>query len=280
MLSVTLALSLLLAWWPGSSRALAETPDTPILSDRFGLSGGAYFSSAFTGVQVGGPGIIGTLINLETDLDVSSTTNNADFEAFYRIRPRHTIEVSTMLIGRSGQRVIDRSIDFNDFNFALNTDVRTKFDSRLFKLGYRYSFINDGRVESGVIAGVSTYTYNISLDGNATAAGSGGSGTAAFAQAKKDVVAPIPTFGIFTSCALNRKLILLGSAGFFALNAGGIRARLNEGRVKLDYFVSRHLGIGAGIAGSNTWFSYSSNSTYLSAAYSYAGGFLSLDFTM
>jgi hypothetical protein len=44
--------------------------------------------------------------------------------------------------------------------------------------------------------------------------------------------------------------------------------------------MTRHVGLGAGIGGSNVWFAYSSNSQDISAGYSYAGAFLTLDVAM
>jgi len=261
-----------------TGRARAAESGTPFLSDRFGISAGAYFANARTDFQAGGAHALGVMVSLERDLDLTEATDDARFDGFYRINPRHAIDAGVVTIGRDGHRVTDRKIVFKDRVFETNTDVHTKFDSRLFKLAYRYSFINDGRVETGIITGVSTYSYELSLEGQASLADtSGGGSSTELRSATENIIAPIPTIGIFTTCALRKNLIFRGTAEFFSVNVSSIEGRLIDGKILVDYFPTRRVGIGVGFAGTGMGLKYGTDTQKISVDYRYSGVLAMLD---
>jgi hypothetical protein len=261
-----------------STSASAQPRDTPLLSDRMGISGGAYFTKLKTDFQAGGAHSLGTVIDLETDLDLSSQTNSGWGDVFYRINPRHTLDLTFTAIKRTGHRVVDRDIVYDDLEFFTNTDVQSTFNSRLLGLGYRYSFLNDGRVETGITTGVSTFWYNLELDGQASVAGSG-SGTSQIRHTSQDILAPIPSVGIFTSCALRRELVLYGAMNVFMVDVGSVSGHLIDGRFTIHYFPLRHVGIGLGFAGTGVGLKYGTETNTFGADYSYAGWLATLDLT-
>ncbi len=272
MLPITCALIMAAA-----APARGDGEGAPILSDRFGISAGSYFANLRTSLQVGRAGVLGSLVTMEGDLNLEEETTDGRYDLFYRINPRHTLESTVIVIGRDGRRSIDREIQFQDFLFAVNAEVETKFDSRLFKLAYRYSFLNDGRVETGIIAGLSTFSYEISMSGQASA----GTGTPIqLRTAAEDVLAPIPTFGIFTSCAVRPRLIFRGSAELFYVNVGDISGRLIDAKLTFDYFPTRRFGLGLGVAGTSVGLNYSSGSKSLDVDYRYSGPLIYLQFVM
>ena len=256
----------------------ADQNGVPFLSSRFGLSGGVYVARARTDYQQGGAHLVGTLVSLEHDLGLEEDTDAARFDLFYRFQPRHAVGLGVIPINRAGHRVVDRTISFRDLVFSANSDVNTKFDSRLFKLDYRYSFLNDGRVETGISAGVSTYWYYVSMEGQASLADtSGGGGTTQLRNSTSNIVAPIPTVGIFTVCALRKDLIFRGSAEFFSINVGDFSGKLTDGKVALDYFPLHWLGIGVGFAGTSMGLNYNSGNEKANVDYRYSGILFTID---
>jgi hypothetical protein len=259
--------------------ARAQSHDAPLISDRAGIIGGAYFTGLKTNFQAGGAHSIGTVINLESDLDLSSQLSSGWGSIFYRINPRHTLEFTMTAIRRNGDRVVDRNIVFKDYQFSTNTDVHATFDSRLYGIGYRYSFLNDGRVETGVTTGISTFQYELSLDGQASLADGSGGGTTQLRHNSSNILAPIPSVGIFTSCALRQTLVLYGAMSVFMVDVGSVSGHMIDGRFMLHYFPLRHVGIGLGFAGTGVGLKYGTDTQTIGADYSYAGWLATLDLT-
>ena len=257
----------------------AQTQDAPLISDRFGILGGAYFTGLKTSFQAGGAHSIGTVIDLERDLDLSSQSSSGWVNVFYRLNPRHMVDLTVTGIRRTGTRVVDRNIVFKDYQFSTNTDVHSTFDSRLYGIGYRYSFLNDGRVETGVTTGISTFQYDLSLDGQASLADGSGGGTTQFRHNSGKILAPIPSVGIFTSCALRQKLVLYGAMSVFMVDVGSVSGHMIDGRFALHYFPLRHVGIGLGFAGTGVGLKYGTDTETVGADYSYAGWTATLDLT-
>ena len=56
---------------------------------------------------------------------------------------------------------------------------------------------------------------------------------------------------LFVDYALTQRLILRTHAGFFRLDLDDIEGRLIETRLTLDYFFTKHLGVGLGLEGSD-----------------------------
>ena len=271
-----------LAAHPGRAEAWpADSTGTPLLSDRAGIIAGAFLNQSRTTYVEAGPRSIGTVMVLERDLNLSTDNTNGRSDVFYRIKPRHTLVLTLIAINRSGDRVVDRSLEFRDLSFTTNTSVHTTFDSALMGLGYRYSFINDGRVETGIATGISVYRYDLSLTGQASLTDTtGGGGTQQLRHASSQILAPIPSVGIFSALALRHDLVFYGAMTMFVFHYGSFSANMVDGDVGLHYFPVRHIGVGAAFAGTSVGVSNGTLEQTVGATYAYSGWLLTLDLTM
>ena len=282
--SLAVLLMLVCASFAGVARAQTQdvppqAQSAPLISDRMGLLGGGFLTKLKTSLQASGARAIGTEIDLERDLDLSSESNSGWVDVFYRIKPRHTLGLTVTSMRRTGHRVVDRNIVFKGYAFSTNADVTSTFDSRLFGLSYRYSFLNDGRVETGILTGISTYQYELALDGEASLADGSGGGTTQIRHTSQNILAPIPSVGIFTSCAMRRNLVLYGAMSVFMIDAGSFSGHMVDGRFMLHYFPVRHVGLGLGFTGTGVGLKYGTDTSTFGANYSYAGWVATLDLT-
>lgn len=261
------------SWW-------SDTTGTPLLSDRAGIRGGAYLSTSRTTYQDAGPRSFGTVMILERDLGLSTENTNGFLDLFYRITPHHMLTMTLTEINRTGNRVVDRSIDFGDLHFAQSTSIQTTFDSGLIGLGYRYSFINDRRVETGLATGVSVYKYDLAMTGQASLTDTSGNGSVTQGRHESSqILAPIPSIGIFTGLALRRDLVFYGSATIFVFHYGGFSSDMVDCGFALHYFPVRHVGLGLGFAGTSVGVSNGTLEQTVGATYAYSGWLLTLDIT-
>lgn len=227
--------------------ALAEAgdrPDTRVLDDKWGVSLGGYAVDFQTTAAVGTGTFIGTVIRLEDDLSVDSNKTTFRLGGFYRFKKRHGIEIGFFDLNRSGSTIIDEQIEFQGVVYDVGAEINSTFDAQLFKATYRYSFINSGKTEAGFSAGLSTYWFDIALDGEATVEEN--RQVYEEVRTETDLLAPVPSLGMFITHAITPKLLLHLRAQFFDLSVGDYSGRLIDTSFSFDYYFTRHFGIGLG----------------------------------
>ena len=245
--AVALAALVLGALAPGAHAQLpGQTHDRRVLSDRGGISLGGFLIDFRTDAAVGTETLLGTRIRLEDDLNMDDDRSTVRLDGFYRFSARHSVEYSLVDLSRKGSAVIDEEIEFEGVTYEVGAAVDSKFDSRLLKLVYRFSFINDGKVDAGISAGLSTFSFDLELAGIGTIDDGTNGTTEGFVREDAALIAPIPVFGLFVSYAITPRFVFRADASFFGIEFGDYEARLVDGRALVDYFFTEHFGIGGG----------------------------------
>jgi len=226
-------------------------PPARILSDRWGIGVGGILADFDTSAVVSAGTVVGGVIRLESDLGLEDDKSTFRIDGFYRFNPRHSLVGSYFGLSRDGSSILDARIEFMDEDgetvvFDVGADVETEFGTRNFKVTYRYSFVNDGRTEAGFTAGFSTYKFDLKIAGDATVDDGTGGEDIVFDEASQDILAPVPGIGLFVTYAFRPNLVLRMYAEFVDLQISGYSGRVVDTAVTLDYFVSRHVGIGIG----------------------------------
>lgn len=222
--------------------------DSRILSDRVNLAAGSYTVDFNTTAAVGVGGVIGTFIRLENQLRLAEDKSDVFLDGFYRITPKKTLQFTWLRLARDAVTVIDESIDFQGIEFK--GFVASQFDSTLFKLVYSYSFFNNGKVNGGFAAGLSTYRYKLGLAGDIVIRDENGNevGTDIDDQVE-DLLIPLPTVGIFLDYAIMKRLIFRARVDFLDVSIGDLEGRLLDTKMSLDWYFNKNIGIGFATAG-------------------------------
>ena len=113
---------------------------------------------------------------------------------------------------------------------------------QIFALTYRYSFVNTGKTEAGFQAGLSTYQFDFTFEGQFQVGGDPNNLQAAAESA--DFLAPLPTFGFFINYAIKPKLIIGMSTDALDLDIGDISGRLLNSDVRFSWYITKHFGLG------------------------------------
>lgn len=152
----------------------------------FTLMVGAFDAQASTTVRLDSTQHnLGTSLSLEGDLGMTRTKTLPDVEFLWRITPNHAIEGSWVELKRNGDRPVTLNVNWGDQVFAANTEVKSSFDSTVYRVAYRWSPWNEDGNEVGFLFGLHWTNLKTSLS-NPTGSIS--------QEASVDV--PLPTLGV------------------------------------------------------------------------------------
>lgn len=219
--------------------------ESRFLSDRFQVALGGFLVDFDTAAAVGNGRVLGTVIQLEDDLNLDSNQTVIRLDGMWRIRPKHALEYGCLSLDRDALSILEEEFEFQGKVYEVDAIVASEFKNTLFRLGYRYSFLNNGKVDTGFIAGLSTYDYNIALSVEGTVSGQPPDEAASGSQG---LILPIPTVGLFTNFAITPRLILRGEVSVLDLDIGDYKGKLTDSRITFDSYIWRHVGVGGGLS--------------------------------
>jgi hypothetical protein len=244
--------------------ALRGVPDT------WGVSLGGFAQAFDSRIRLDGKyGEAGTTIDLEQDLGLPSQQDDFNLKAFYRFSDRSQLRFDFLTWSRSSTTVLEREIRWDDTVYEAGAQVDAQGDGQMYNLIYQYSFLNNGKVNFGLDGGLSTFILDTKLTRHVSV-GEGGTGTTQTEVHTK--ILPVPVLGAHFDMTLAKRLFWRANVYIFDASVSGYDIKLWEAWTSVDYFVTRHFGLGAGFAATtadvNTTGSHGGN-WYIK--YSYSG---------
>ena len=228
----------------GALGALALT--TPVraqgLEDRYWFEAQAYWPDVDTTVSVAGPnGVVGTTIDLESDLDLSDRKTLPAFLAGARIGERWSLIGEYYGLDRSGSASTNRDINFDDVTYSAGATLSSGFDTKVYRAAVGYSFIKSDRAELGASLGLHVTQFKLSISGE----GHVGGAAVQSQLRKRDALAPLPTLGLFGAYQITPRLVVGGRVDYLSLKVGDYDGRLVNTEARLSYRVIQNVAIGA-----------------------------------
>jgi len=224
-----------------------EIEETRYLGDRFSIRiiGGLVNMNADVAAGKG----LGALIDLEDVLGFDEQISTFGLEGFYRFTKnrKHAVQFRYANFDRDAHAVIEGSVPILDLEFT--GVIASEFVNQVAIVEYQYSFINNGKTEAGISAGLAIYKYDLVLAGEVVI--DDDPERTEFRSENVDVIAPVPGFGFFINQALRKNLILELKASFVDLEIGEHNGRIFSTWASLTWFFSRHVGVGLGLSGSD-----------------------------
>ena len=206
----------------------------PALQDRWSIQLGLFSPNVDTRAWLNGSGgLVGTEISFEEDLGYADRKDMPAVLASVRLGERWKIEAEYLSLRRENAHSLSRTISWGDNTYALGTTVSSEFSSDIFRLSGTYSFIRDAGKEFGVALGLHTTDFRMTI-----AASGIGSETG-------DVVAPLPTLGVYGAYAFTPKWLLAGRIDVFSLDFEDYEGALTNVTIGVDYRFFRNVGLGA-----------------------------------
>ncbi|MBA7549234.1 hypothetical protein ES705_41710 [subsurface metagenome] len=167
--------------------------------ERFSLSFGGFFAGLNSDMLIGSQQLgLGIFLDLEAALGLETSTLVLRGDMVYRFgkRRRHSARLTYFRFMRNANKVIESEIEIGDEIYPVGTEVESKFNLRIYKGTYDYSFFMDDRFDLGVSIGLFVMPVTFST----TALGSTGTVT--------EFTAPLPVLGLRTDFAITPKLLL------------------------------------------------------------------------
>jgi len=214
------------------------SPTTALADDEnFSVSLGVFLTNRDSQTRVDGaiPGS-GTPVDLENDLGFDKSDTVFRVDGYYRFNDKHRIDFSVFDLSRSASKQIQTEIDWDDTIYPIDTAVDASLDLAIYKLAYTWSFMRRDSGYLGLTAGLYTADIGTSLSAEAI----GRSSSSGF-------TAPLPVVGLRGQYDLSEIWSLRGSAEFFAIEYGDFSGSLYDLYASVDYQVTDHVALGAGV---------------------------------
>ena len=218
--------------------------DNKGLSDRFTLNLGSFISTFNTNASASGDQASGD-VDLEEDLGLKPDIGEVRLTGQYRFARKHALTFGYWRSSRSSEGTLERDVEWNDAVFPVGVTIgaESKYDN--LKLGYAYSFVNNGTVDFNASIGITALKFDIALEGEAWVTTPEGEERFEQVRREEDLIAPVPVVGLAVEWAMRPRLFLRGGVEFFKANYQEYTGELIDGIVGVDWFPWQHVGFGA-----------------------------------
>lgn len=193
--------------------------------------------------------LLGTLIDLEENLNLDSNQSIWRIDGFYRFNERHRLTFNTYSSRRDGKAITGREFVIGDpdrllggIAIPVGAEVKTKLNFDLLKIGYGYSFVNRRKFEAAIGAGVNFRLLDFEIAYQANVAN----------RIRGDYISatewvPLPAIGISGRWNFTEKLGANIRLEAFYLEFDNYEGYFQEGLLNLEHATFKHVGFGLGI---------------------------------
>jgi hypothetical protein len=169
------------------------------IDDRAGFFLDGVSSSVETTVQVNSEAGIGSTILLERLFEVLSERDYARFQFYYRFSRKHGLNIQYLGTSSSGNvTLLDEEITIGDYTYEINARIGAQQKTRFGAIEYRYAFVNNGKAEAGIAAGLGLIDTNRQLFGEVTDS----EGFTRIAGVEVNETIPLPVAGVHSDFTL------------------------------------------------------------------------------
>jgi hypothetical protein len=202
--------------------------------ERAGVVIGAFITNRDTTARLDANGSgPGSDVDLEGDLGLEKSSNVARLGGYVWFNPRHRFDLGYFDLSRSASRRIDKTIEWGDQIFDIDTVVTTKAEVTIVKADYTFVPINRDRGYLGVTGGLYVAETKHSLS----------EPTLGVAESRS-LTAPLPVIGVRGDYAITDRITLRGVAQWFNLETGNVGGHLRDFYVGGDYTFANRFAVG------------------------------------
>jgi len=216
-----------------ASTAYAQ-PDDPF-DHRFSISAAAYWPEIDTTVKANGTGnfaLIGTLVDLETDLGLKDRDTLFTGGMTWNFARRHSLDLLYFELGRSATKTIDQSINFDGQTYPFQTSIHSLFQTDVLRLSYYYALLADDRQRLTGQIGVHYTKVKAGLD---AVTGS--------IRAEADSDVPLPVIGLGYQRRLGNRFLFDANVQVFRLEFDDLTGSLTNAYANFLWGPTQHFSI-------------------------------------
>ena len=268
------ALSVLLVLAAAAAAPVHAQTTTPVtdLPDRFQIDGGAFRLGSDTQLTFSRDDVPGTEIDFEETLDLPSAANSIWLNGYWRVGRRHTVNLSFANNNRDGDPITGgRDIQWGDNLIRTGSSLSASLHSRYLAGSYRFAAFRNDRVEVGPLVGLGYLWLTARLDASGSITVDGETRDREISEeAKKN--AATAGIGAYTVWTAARRVVVRGDIQWIGVTMDGTDYMLVDGRAGVDYYFTRHVGVGAQYKYNRFQALTERERTGLSGHYRYQGG--------
>jgi hypothetical protein len=212
------------------------------LNDKVWVDAEFYWPNVDTSAQVNSVtnNTVGTEIDFEDDLNLQDGEALPSLALGVRLSKRFRLVGEYYSLGRSGEATLTRDLVFDEATYHASATVESEFDSKVYRASVGYSFVRKPNVELGVALGLHATDFAVGLEGQATV----GAQTAVFQARRKELLAPLPTIGIYGTYEIAPRVELGGNFDYLSLGIGDYDGKLVNAEANISYRLFKNFGIG------------------------------------
>jgi len=227
-----------------AAAALAAPAHAQSLDDKFWIQGSGFLANVDTDARVGSAANPngGTQIDLEDDLGLDDSSLLPAIYAGAKLGGGFVITGEYYSLGRDSTSTISRTITIDDVTYPVNGSVTTGFDTDIYRFTIGYSFVRNDSVELGAAIGFHATNLELSVSGQ----GSAGGAPVSTQVRRKDVLAPMPTVGLYTTIEVMPRVTVNARADYLSLGIDDYDGSLLNVQASVSYRLMDNVGIGVG----------------------------------
>jgi len=211
--------------------------------ERFKINLGGFFTDFDTGMTIGVDSAEGRQeIDMEGDLGMDSSHEAFRLDGYWRFAPRHRLFFGYYELNRSGHKILETEIEWEDTVYPVGTEVETSFDWSVIPVSYAYSFYQTPKWEAAASIGVHWLSLEASI---AATANSQGNVIGDVAE-RSGTEGPMPVVGLRLDYQPNRKWLLGGHIEYFSIDTGKYDGSLADIGLTAEYLIDHTWSVGIG----------------------------------
>ncbi|MEE4316953.1 MAG: hypothetical protein V2I74_08230 [Erythrobacter sp.] len=188
--------------------------------------------------EQGGP--VGTEIDFESDLRLSRRKVLPAVSAGVWLSRNWALFGEFYEVSRSQNTTLSEEIVFDGEVFPANADVTGRFGSQIFRLGVRHSLHRDANTEIDLSLGAHVTAFEAGIEGEIQA----GNTAAQTARRRREVLAPLPTLGLYMRQEVAPRVDLSLQADAFRIELGDVEGRIVNFQATASYRLGRSFALG------------------------------------
>ena len=175
----------------------------------------------------------GTDVDLEGDLGLKTSTSVGRAGGDFWLSRRQRLDLSFFDLSRTASRTIDKTINFDDKTFAINTVVSTDNRLTITKLDYTFAFLTRDNWFVGVTGGL--YVMRMGLSLSAPTLGT---------YSSQSLTAPLPVVGFRGEYGINDRWTLRGAYQWFGISLTDVSGHLTDTYAGVDRRFGKRFAVG------------------------------------
>lgn len=207
-------------------------------------------------------------INFEDDLAFSKRELLPEIRAGIWLSDSWNLQADFYKIARSSNHSIDREIEFDGVTFPVSANVDSRFSSDVYRLTVGYQFLDSETVRLGAQLGLHLTSFEVALEGEAII---NGEVLPTASRKRRDLLAPLPTLGLYAQFDLTDDLTLAADVNYFTLGISGFKGEMLNFEAKASYALTDGLRGGVMWRVVNYEFEFEKDTFSGSVEYNYSG---------